>query len=325
VTHPIRSLVPTVGLAALLILPTPAVGQKGITVTGRGLPQVLPAAVLDSLSVDTAWVTPPGQAAQAHVGVGLDRLLAHVGVGAPELQLQATREYAFIEARDGYRVVLSLGELNRRDAGQPVVLERGSGTQAGTWRLVVPGELRGPRWARDVVRVDLRALAVADDDGRLVVLVRHAEKAEEPRADPPLTEAGHARAMALLAATEAAGIDAIIVTPFARTRETAAPVAAARGLTPIEVPVVGSIAAHVEAVAAAVRAVPPGDAVLVVGHSNTIPAIVTALGGPELADLCDSQYSVLYVLSVPSAGPARLVTASYGAADPPVTDCPAMR
>lgn len=188
-----------------------------------------------------------------------------------------------------------------------------TGTRDG-YRVVLP----------DVVRIDVRALAAAGAE-RLVVLVRHAEKAAEPRADPPLTEAGQARAAALAAATEAAGIGAVVVTPFARTRETAAPVAAARGLTPVEVPVAGSMAAHVAAVADAVRAQPAGVSVLVVGHSNTIPAIVTALGGPALADLCDNQYAVLYVLSLPAAGAARLVTASYGAADPPPADCPAMR
>jgi broad specificity phosphatase PhoE len=160
---------------------------------------------------------------------------------------------------------------------------------------------------------------------RLVVLVRHAEKADEPRADPPLTEAGRARAHALAAVTASAGIGAVVVTPFARTRETAAAVARARGLTPVEIPVGRSVAAHVAAVVEAVRARPAGEPVLVVGHSNTIPAIVTALGGPPLADLCDNQYAVLYVLSVPAEGPARLVTASYGAADPPDAGCPAMQ
>ncbi|HEX9630964.1 MAG TPA: phosphoglycerate mutase family protein [Gemmatimonadales bacterium] len=160
---------------------------------------------------------------------------------------------------------------------------------------------------------------------RLVVLVRHAEKADQPRADPPLTEAGRARAHALAAVTASAGIGAVVVTPFARTRETAAAVARARGLTPVEIPVGRSVAAHVAAVVEAVRARPAGEPVLVVGHSNTIPAIVTALGGPPLADLCDNQYAVLYVLSVPGEGPARLVTASYGAADPADAGCPAMQ
>jgi len=307
----------------VLLAPSPAAAQDGVSITNRGATHVLSAAALDSLAVDTAWVTPRGEQTEAHVGVALDRLLARAGVTATDLQERAQAHFAFIEARDGYRVVLAFGEFDARVTEQRVVLERGSGDQAGSWRLVVPSDVRGPRRARDVIRIDVRALA-ADGD-RLVMLVRHAEKAVEPRADPPLTDAGRARAQALATATASAGIDAIIVTPLARTRETAAPVAQARGLTPIEVPVERSVAAHVAAVVEAVRARPAGEAVLVVGHSNTIPAIVTALGGPPLADLCDSQYAVLYVLSLPAAGPARLVTASYGAADPPDAGCPTMR
>ncbi len=169
--------------------------------------------------------------------------------------------------------------------------------------------------------------AVAQDhtSDRIVILVRHAEKESEPGNDPPLTAAGQARAQALAGAVAAAGIDAIVVTPFRRTRDTAVPVAQERGLTPIEVQVGRDIAAHVAAVADSVRARRSGASVLVVGHSNTIPAIVTALGGPRLPDLCDNQYAVLYVLSVPADGPARLVTASYGAPDPTDLGCPTMR
>ena len=76
-------------------------------------------------------------------------------------------------------------------------------------------------------------------------------------------------------------------------------------------------AAHVQAVADAVRRRPAGEVVLVVGHSNTIPAIVGALGGPRLPDLCDGQYATLYVLALPARGPARLIRSTYGAADAP--------
>ena len=150
---------------------------------------------------------------------------------------------------------------------------------------------------------------------RLVVLVRHAEKAVEPSDDPPLTEAGRARAAALAAALDGAGIGAVIVTPFRRTRETAQPLAAALGIAPTAVDVKGGMAEHLEAVIRAVRSRPPGEAVLVVGHSNTIPAIVGALGGPRLPDLCDSEYANLFVMILPERGTPRLIEASYGAPD----------
>jgi phosphohistidine phosphatase SixA len=88
----------------------------------------------------------------------------------------------------------------------------------------------------------------------------------------------------------------VIVTPFQRTRQTAALVARRNGLTPIEVPVgSGGVAAHALAVAAEV-ARHTGN-VLVVGHSNTVGAIVGALGGPQdVGDLCDSEYRTLFVV-----------------------------
>lgn len=164
------------------------------------------------------------------------------------------------------------------------------------------------------------AHASAQSKTTLVILVRHAEKAAEPAADPPLTAAGAARAQALAAALANTRVEAVITTELARTRETARPLAEARNLTP-EIVHSGARDAHANAVAAAVRA-HAGQTVLVVGHSNTIPAIVAALGGPKLPDICDAQYSNLFVLVV-GEGRADLVVASYGApsADPLMT-CP---
>ncbi|HVZ49819.1 MAG TPA: histidine phosphatase family protein [Gemmatimonadaceae bacterium] len=158
----------------------------------------------------------------------------------------------------------------------------------------------------------------------VVIVVRHAEKAAAPAADPPLTDAGVARARALAAAVAAAHVDAVITTQLTRTRETARPAAEARGLPMETVPTGGTTAEHAARVATAVRK-HRGHTVLVVGHSNTVTAIIAALGGPALPELCDSQYSTLFTLVLD--GPtARLVTSTYGAPSPDVaTGCPTMR
>jgi broad specificity phosphatase PhoE len=152
---------------------------------------------------------------------------------------------------------------------------------------------------------------------RLVILVRHAEKAAEPRGDPDLSDAGQERAKALATALASAHVDAVIVTQYRRTHETAEHVLAARHLTPIVVKAGDDLASHVKAVADAVRAQPPGATILVVGHGNTVPAIIGALGGPKLPDLCDDEYATMFVLDLPASGRPRLVRSTYGAADPP--------
>ena len=155
----------------------------------------------------------------------------------------------------------------------------------------------------------------------LVLLVRHAEKAAEPAGDPSLTPAGVTRSQALAAALRDAGVTSIITTQLRRTSETAQPLAKTLGLTPEVVPTnPGGLEAHVEAVAAAVRR-HAGGVVLVVGHSNTIPAIIAALGGPRLPDICDPIHANLFVLQL-GPGEAHLVRSLYGAADPdPGPDC----
>ncbi len=162
-----------------------------------------------------------------------------------------------------------------------------------------------------------RPLAAQD---RTVILVRHAEKAA-PDGDPRLSAAGQARATALAAALAGARVSAIITTQYQRTQATAAPTAASAGVTPEIVPTGTAVPAHAAAVAAAVWRYPPGAVILVVGHSNTIPPIIAALGGPRLPDLCDPEYATLFILTLPRAGPARLIRASYGAADTVAAGC----
>jgi broad specificity phosphatase PhoE len=142
-----------------------------------------------------------------------------------------------------------------------------------------------------------------------VILVRHAEKAAQPAADPPLTAAGAARAEALVGVVKDAGVRAIISTQFARTRSTVAPTAKLLGLVP---EIVDARAKdHPRAVAAAIRS-HRGQTVLVVGHSNTIPDIVAALGAPRPRDICDGEYDGIYVVTLPPTGPAGVTHARYG-------------
>lgn len=149
----------------------------------------------------------------------------------------------------------------------------------------------------------------------LVVLVRHAEKASPTDPDPSLSVAGKARALALVDALANTTPSAIIVTSRKRTVETGEPLAIKLGLKEQVVALEGGTpAAHIAAVTAAVRK--QKGVVLVVGHSNTVPAIIKALGGPMLPDICDASFATLYVLQpTRDRRPAQLVIGQYGAAD----------
>jgi phosphohistidine phosphatase SixA len=164
-------------------------------------------------------------------------------------------------------------------------------------------------------------LAPATLPAQTAIVVRHAEKASETDRDPMLSATGQARAAALDSALAGVKVTAIVVTPYHRTRETAAVVARRHGLTPIEVAVSGGVPAHARAVAAEVAR--HQGIVLVVGHSNTVGAIVAALGGPaDIGDLCDSEYQTLFTV-LPGGG---MVRTRFGAGNPAhLPACGAMR
>ncbi len=161
-----------------------------------------------------------------------------------------------------------------------------------------------------------RAAPVDTMQPALVLIVRHAEKADNSN-DPPLSAAGQARAQAYAEAMSDANVEHVIVTHRQRTLQTAQPLATARGLTAEVVPFGSNMNEHVQLVADAIRR-QAGKVVLVVGHSNTVPMIVHALGGPKMPDLCDARYAALFAVVPGSPGEsARVVVSSVGAPDAP--------
>lgn len=134
----------------------------------------------------------------------------------------------------------------------------------------------------------LAACAAPASPQRTIYLVRHAEK--QAGDDPSLTSGGAIRAALLAETLRDTGIVRIYSTDYARTRETAAPIA--------------------EAVAVAVTLYDPSDLpvfadqlkdesgiTLVVGHSNTTPVLVEYLGGEPGTDIDEpAEYDRLYVV-----------------------------
>ncbi|MEO7966745.1 MAG: phosphoglycerate mutase family protein [Gemmatimonadaceae bacterium] len=157
----------------------------------------------------------------------------------------------------------------------------------------------------------------------VVLVVRHAEKAGVS-GDVPLSPAGESRAKALVAIARDAGVAGVITTQFQRTKQTGAPAAQSLGITPVVATAGGATAEHVKAIADTIRARFAGQTVLVVGHSNTVPAIVAALGGAQSPDLCDEEYDALFTVVVDASGKARVVKSRYGAPSVLSEKCAAM-
>lgn len=139
-----------------------------------------------------------------------------------------------------------------------------------------------------------------------VFVVRHAEKADASK-DPELSDLGRARAHALSEAIGRAPVAAIFATPYQRTQATAAPLAAARGL-----PVTIVDAAAAGALADRIRAEHAGQTVLVVGHSNTVPEVVAALGGGAIAPIPEDTFDRLYLVTLTPGRPAEVLALRYG-------------
>jgi len=148
-----------------------------------------------------------------------------------------------------------------------------------------------------------------------VYLVRHAEKGSDDPRDPSLAEAGAARAEALAGALRHAGLEAVYATPYRRTQQTAAPTATASAVEVTVRPVAGPVDADAAAFAEELRARhADGGAVLVVGHSNTIPPLAAALlrGAAPVAPMSEAEYDRLMLVTIPDGdGMPRLLVARY--------------
>lgn len=119
-----------------------------------------------------------------------------------------------------------------------------------------------------------------------IFIVRHGERADSSN-DSDLSVAGRARAEALAKMLSDAKITAIYATEFKRTQQTAAPLAKALGITVTTVQLKDK-----DALVAKLRAL-NGNA-LVVGHGNTIPDLVKALGISEPINIGENDYDNLF-------------------------------
>jgi broad specificity phosphatase PhoE len=132
-------------------------------------------------------------------------------------------------------------------------------------------------------------LATGANAAPVVFIVRHAEKANIRGKDPDLSAQGQKRADALAHILKDSQITSVFVTEFKRAQETAGPTARAAHTSPTVVPA-NDIGALVEKLRAL-----NGNA-LVVGHGNTIPGLLKALGIATPVSIPEDDYSEIFAV-----------------------------
>ncbi|MFB0946467.1 MAG: 2,3-bisphosphoglycerate-dependent phosphoglycerate mutase [Spirosomataceae bacterium] len=122
-------------------------------------------------------------------------------------------------------------------------------------------------------------------------VVRHAEKATEPRKDPVLTPEGEQRAERLKGIMLTKDIEKVFSSNYIRTKRTAQPTADALNL-PVELYDPSNQDSFINALKGF------NKNTLIVGHSNTIRYVVNGLLESDTLkqDLQDNEYSNLFII-----------------------------
>ncbi|CAN5215565.1 hypothetical protein BH09PSE1_BH09PSE1_09630 [soil metagenome] len=155
----IRTALVAVTAACLFALPAAA---QSVELTGPdGARSTLTGEAWAALPRETVAMTIHGQT-HAYSGPTLASVLATVGAPLGEsLRGPALRSYVLVRAADGYGVVLSLGEIDpAMRPGHVILADADNGAplppEDGPVRLVVEGDNRPARSARQVTTIDVR-------------------------------------------------------------------------------------------------------------------------------------------------------------------------
>lgn len=157
--------------------------------------------------------------------------------------------------------------------------------------------------------VSAPAAGTCDAPATTILIVRHADRAGQ--ADS-LSAAGVLRARDLVRVAGRTNVRAIYHSDTRRTRDTAAPLAAALHVDPIEYP-----AREYAPLIERILRDHAGESVLVVGHSNTVPLMIAAAGGPSLPEIDEKEFDGLFIVVVTCRDrPATFIQLEYGAPSP---------
>jgi hypothetical protein len=113
---------------------------------------------LPAVEQQVSFLTGHGTEQATYTGALLWSLLENAGTLGGEPRARIRRTVA-VTGRDGYVAVLALAEIDPEFEGKQVIVayrKDGQPMPGSELRLVVPGDRRGGRSVRDVVRIELR-------------------------------------------------------------------------------------------------------------------------------------------------------------------------
>lgn len=159
-----------VGMAGAILLALalfcPAAAADTVVATLDGLvahPLTLSAtdlAALPPTEIESTFETGHGPQTAHYKGVSLWSLVERAGLAVePGNKRNSLHHYLLVTGRDGYGVILSIGEIDPEFEGKLALLayeHDGKPEGADGLRLIVPGDKHGGRAVRDVVHVEVR-------------------------------------------------------------------------------------------------------------------------------------------------------------------------
>lgn len=159
------------------------------------------------------------------------------------------------------------------------------------------------------------ALALAQNvtnaiDNRTIIVVRHAEKISDGSRDPLLSNIGYRQAQALAEVLTDLTVSQGIASNYQRTQLTLKPLVNAQNISLTIASTKEGVEAHIAEIVELVQS-SNGNSVIA-GHSNTVPLIIKALGGPQIAALDESSYGELYQLTIQPSGKVSFEMSQFG-------------
>lgn len=149
--------------------------------------------------------------------------------------------------------------------------------------------------------------ALVADTATVFILSRHAETTGTGT-DPFLSADGQLRADELSRILQNVPLAAVYSTNYNRTRLTAQPTATAHNLD-----LLLYAPAEQAALLASLKQQYPGQTVLMLGHSNTVPQMLNLLTQSNAwGTIPDTEYDNLFIVTVFKASPAKVLHLKYG-------------